>query len=297
LTHFVSLISDPNAPSVDQGLVDEARRLFQGAGEAVWLARSVAAEFAVEMAQGQARAAEADLRALAEGRAVDIAVLPAAHRRKKLLVADMDSTIIRQECIDELAELLGVRAQVARITERAMHGEIAFEPALRERVALLAGLSIDVVDDLLARRIEIMPGATTLVRTMRANGAHTALVSGGFTAFTGPVAELVGFDEQSANDLVIEDGRLAGRAVEPVRGREAKLETLLQLRERLGLSSEETMAVGDGANDLGMIEAAGLGVAYHAKPAVAAAADARIDHGDLTALLYLQGFTREAFVS
>ena len=222
-------------------------------------------------------------------------VQPIATRRKRLFVADMDSTMIGQECIDELADYVGLKAHVAAITERAMRGEIAFEPALRERVALLKGLPVAIVEEVIAKRITLTPGARTLVATMRANGARTCLVSGGFTLFTGRIAAMIGFDEHRGNVLSIEDGKLAGRVEEPILGRDAKLAALIELRDRLGLSPQDTLAAGDGANDIPMIEAAGLGVAYRAKPKVADAAHARIDRGDLTALLYLQGYARAGF--
>jgi phosphoserine phosphatase len=223
-------------------------------------------------------------------------VQKAAGRRKRLFLADMDSTMIGQECVDELADFVGQKARVAAITERAMRGEIAFEPALRERVALLAGLPATVVGEVIAKRITLTPGGRALVNTMRANGAHTCLVSGGFVQFTAPIAALIGFAENRGNRLLVDaGGAFSGAVGEPILGRDAKLKTLMELRKRLGLAAEETLVVGDGANDLGMVQEAGLGVAYHAKPAVAAAAAARIDYGDLTALLYAQGFTREAF--
>ena len=227
---------------------------------------------------------------------VDVFVQPEEPRFKRLLVADMDSTIVGQECIDELADTVGLKAEVAAITERAMRGEIAFEPALRERVALLEGLPLAVVDEIIAARIALTPGGRALVRTMRAHGAYTCLVSGGFTLFTGPIASMIGFDEHRANRLIVANERLAGRVEEPVLGREAKRQALIALRDRLGLPHEATMAVGDGANDLAMLGEAGIGVAFRAKPAVAAAADAVIDHGDLTALLYLQGYTAAELV-
>ena len=228
---------------------------------------------------------------------LDAVVQPVEGRRKKLFLADMDSTMIGQECIDELADFAGLKAHVAAITERAMRGEIAFEPALRERVALLKGLPVTVVDEVMRDRITLTPGARTLVATMRANGARTCLVSGGFTLFTDRVARLIGFDEVHANVLTVGDGgTLAGLVAEPIFGRDGKRATLIDLRTRLGLAASETMAVGDGANDLDMIAEAGIGVAYHAKPKVAEAAAARIDHADLTALLYMQGYRREEFV-
>ncbi len=229
---------------------------------------------------------------------VDVVVQPAAGRRKRLLLADMDSTMIGQECIDELADFVGQKARVAAITERAMRGEIAFAPALRERVAVLAGLPATVVDDVIARRITVTPGARALVATMRRHGAHTCLVSGGFTVFTAKIAELIGFDEHRGNRLIVgDDGRFAGAVAEPILGSEAKLATLTELRAKLGLSVAETLVVGDGANDLAMIGDAGLGVAYRAKPRVAEAAAARIDHSDLTALLYAQGYRRLEFAT
>jgi phosphoserine phosphatase len=238
-----------------------------------------------------------DLRDIVGGEAVDVVIQPQDNRRKKLLVADMDSTMIGQECIDELADYAGVKSQVAEITERAMRGEIAFAPALRERVALLKGLPAAIIDTVLAERIRLTPGGPTLVATMRANGAYTCVVSGGFTAFTVKLAAAIGFDEQRANTLLTDaDGRLTGEVAEPILGREAKLETLRELRTRFRLDPGATLAVGDGANDLPMIEAAGLGVAFHGKPVLQQAAAARIDHGDLTALLYAQGYRREEFV-
>jgi phosphoserine phosphatase len=237
------------------------------------------------------------LREALGGARIDVVVQQAAGRRKRLLLADMDSTMIGQECLDELADFVGQKARVAAITERAMRGEVEFAPALRERVALLAGLPAVVVDEVIAKRIALTPGARTLVRTMRSHGAYTCLVSGGFTVFTARIAALIGFDENRGNQLVVgEDGRFLGTVAEPVLGRDAKLETLRELRRKLGLARPETLVVGDGANDLSMIGDAGLGVAFHAKPLVAEAAAARIDHGDLTALLYAQGYRREEFV-
>ena len=297
MNHVATLIADPVRPALDAGLVAKTRDLLPQAGSARWLDPHVAADipFSVEPGTGT-RAIEARLRE-ALGRApVDLVLQPRAHRRKKLFVADMDSTMIGQECIDELAALVGLKAYVAAITERAMRGEIEFEPALRERVALLEGLPAGVVEQVIAERVTLTPGGPALVATMRANGGYACLVSGGFTAFTRRVAAMIGFDEDRGNVLEVrQDGKLAGTVAEPILGREAKLATLIALREARGLAPEETLAAGDGANDLAMIAAAGLGVAFHAKPKVAEAAHARIDHGDLTALLYLQGYSRSEF--
>src|SRR4029079_298573 len=239
-----------------------------------------------------------EIRTALAGRPIDVVVQPQAHRRKRLFLADMDSTMIGQECIDELADYAGLKAHVAAITERAMRGEIEFEPALRERVLLLEGLPQSVIGEVIEKRIVLTPGGRALIATMRANGAYTCLVSGGFTLFTGRIGAMLGFDANRANTLVIGPGNeLAGLVEEPILGREAKLATLSELRERLGLAQEDTMAIGDGANDIPMIETAGLGVAYRGKPAVAEAAAARIDHGDLTALLYAQGYARSEFVT
>lgn len=226
---------------------------------------------------------------------VDVALVADGHRRKKLLVADMDATIIAQECIDELADFAGLGEPIAGITERAMRGEIDFAAALTERVGLLAGLAESAIDAVLRERITLTPGARTLTATMRAFGARTLLVSGGFTCFAGEIAQRAGFDEHHANTLGIADGTLTGRVVPPILGEEAKLETLRAATRRLKIATAETLAVGDGANDLAMIRAAGLGVGFHAKPLVAARAPVTIRHGDLTALLYLQGYARTEF--
>ena len=276
-------------------LVDGVRAaLGQAAGAADWLSPGEACD--VPVAGDRYAILRAARHALGDA-PFDVAVLPAENRRKKLLLADMDSTLIGQECIDELAEFVGVGSHVAAITERAMRGEIAFEPALRERVSLLAGLSSGVVERVLAKRITLDPGGRTLVQTMRHAGAHTALVSGGFTVFTGPVAERLGFHLNRANTLILDGEVFTGHVAEPILGREAKEATLRELAAELGIGLADVVAVGDGANDLGMVRAAGLGVAYHAKPALRAEADAAIDHADLTALLFLQGYRRDEFVS
>jgi len=232
-----------------------------------------------------------------QAQGIDLALVPAANRRKRLLIADMDSTMIGQECIDELADEAGVGARVAAITARAMNGEIGFEGALRERVALLAGLGTEVIDRVLARRITLMPGGRELVATMKAHGAHAALVSGGFTAFAGPIARRLGFDESRANRLLAEGGHLTGRVAEPILGQDAKRAALHEITARLGITPHEALAVGDGMNDLPMLQAAGMGVALHGKPALQAQVRLRINHADLSALLYLQGHARADFRS
>ncbi|NWG25327.1 MAG: phosphoserine phosphatase SerB [Pseudorhodoplanes sp.] len=297
MTHIATLIADPARFALDEAPLARALTALPAPGAVQWLERGIAADIPFTPRPGADQREIADMVRAALGEIpVDIVVQPAAHRRKKLLVADMDSTMIAQECIDELADLVGLKAHVSAITERAMRGEIAFEPALRERVSLLKGLPVAVVDRLLSTRITLTPGGRTLIATMRAHGAYTCLVSGGFTLFTQPIARMIGFDEQRANILALSNNQtFAGTVGEPILGREAKLATLLDLAARQGIGLDETLAIGDGANDLAMLGAAGLGIAYHAKPAVAAAAHARIDHNDLSALLYVQGYRREEF--
>jgi phosphoserine phosphatase len=296
VSHVATLISSPQEAAVTAKVLRAASEALGSGDKPVWLREGVAADLPFRPVPGSQDGIAQQLRTALSGLPIDVVVQPLAHRRKRLFLADMDSTMIEQECIDELADYVGLKAEVSAITERAMRGEIAFEPALRERVALLKGLPLGVVDEIIEGRVTLMPGGRTLVRTMRAHGAYTCLVSGGFTAFTGPIAARIGFDEHRSNRLVIESEAVAGRVEEPILGREAKLATLVELRERLGLQRQETLAVGDGANDLAMLGEAGLGVAYRAKPAVAAAAHARIEHGDLTALLYLQGYRADEFV-
>jgi len=291
-----TLICNPANPALDSTIVDGALAVLPSPGQAQWLFDEVAVDIPFA-GSDDIKAVEARLRAARGDLPIDIVVQPIALRRKKLFLADMDSTMIGQECIDELADFAGLKAHVAGITERAMRGEIAFEPALRERVALLKDLPLSVVDEVLKSRITPTPGGRELVMTMRAHGAWTCLISGGFTVFTEKVAAQIGFQENRANRLLVADGKLTGEVAEPILGRAAKLATLVELREAFDLDNIDTLVTGDGANDLGMIEAAGLGVAYHAKPAVAAAAAARIDYGDLTALLYMQGYRRDEFVS
>lgn len=288
MSQILSLISDPARVPLDPRLVAEVGAAVRS--RPVWLADDEACEFACEAVDAGA------VRRLLGDAPVDVAVMPAVERRKQLLVTDMDSTIITVECVDEMADLIGKKAEVAAITRRAMNGELDFRSALAERVALFAGLDEDVLRRVHRERVRLMPGARALVRTMRAHGAVTALVSGGFEPIVGDVARELGFDHAIANRLEVENGRLTGRLLEPVRDGRTKLEVLLDLRERLGLEAAATMAAGDGANDLPMLEAAGLGVAFHAHPRVKDRARVTIDHGDLTALLYLQGMPRRDFV-
>ncbi|AZL57890.1 phosphoserine phosphatase SerB [Tabrizicola piscis] len=286
----VTLLTNPATPVLERVTVESLRNAW-GGGEARWLDPGVAAEFDV----GTIPANRWEVWEGLQGLRVDLVVQPTAGRKKRLLIADMDSTMIQQECIDELADEAGVGAHVAGITARAMNGEMDFEAALRERVGLLTGLPEAVIGRVLRDRITLMPGGATLLATMKANGAHTALVSGGFTAFTSAVARQLGFDENHANTLGVEGCTLTGKVAEPILGKEAKLQALQEISARLGITPAEALAVGDGANDLPMLLAAGAGVALHAKPVVQAQCDIRVNHGDLTALLYLQGYSGDAF--
>ncbi|MCJ2014589.1 phosphoserine phosphatase SerB [Methylobacterium sp. J-076] len=291
------LIANPDRPAITDAVLAEARAVLGTEHQPRILHREVAAEILVPGEPAAAAAMTGRLRAALAGEPIDLAVLPAdAHRRKRLFLADMDSTMIEQECIDELAGTLGLKDHVAAITERAMRGEIAFEPALRERVTLLKDIPVGVVDGLIANTLTLTPGGRTLVQTMAAHGAHTCLVSGGFTLFTGPIADRLGFAENRANRLAVAGGRLTGAVEDPIVGKAEKRAALIELRERAGLPPAATLAVGDGANDLDMLGEAGLGVAFRAKPAVAAAAQVRVEHGDLTALLYLQGYAAAEFI-
>ncbi len=284
-----TLISRPGG--LEPSLTESLRNAW-GGGDVQWLSPDEAAEFALQQRPGNLWDVWQELQVLG----VDLAVQATGGRRKRMLLADMDSTMIQQECIDELAEVAGVGDHVRSITARAMNGELDFEGALLERMALLKDLPEAVIGDVLQTRITHAPGARTLVATMRGKGAHTALVSGGFTAFTGPVAAGLSFDEHRANVLCVKDGVLTGDVARPILGRQAKIDALDDITARLGIGAEDVMAVGDGANDLGMLGRAGAGVALHAKPAVAAQCDLRINYGDLTALLYLQGYERTEFV-
>jgi phosphoserine phosphatase len=288
---IATMLTNPVSRGLNPALVDSLRNAW-GGGDAIWLAPDEAAEFALPTMPDNRWSVWEDLQA----QGVDLVIQPAANRRKKMLLADMDSTMIQQECIDELADEAGVGTRVAEITARAMNGELDFEAALLERVGLLRDLPEAVIAQVLASRITYMPSGTALVKTMKANGAYAALVSGGFTAFTAEVAASLGFDENRANTLLVSDGKLTGDVARPILGKAAKVTALEDITARLGISESDVLAVGDGANDLGMLARVGAGVALHAKPAVQAQCDIRINHGDLTALLYLQGYGRQDFV-
>ena len=295
MAFVATLIAHPSNPVLASSVGEAAAAAVEASG-LYWLADGIACDIVLRDGADLA-AAEVALRAATPGLPVDLVIQDADTRRKKFLIADMDSTMIGQECIDELADVVGLKDRVATITARAMNGEIAFEPALRERVALLKGLPLSVVDDVIAKRITLTSGGPELVATMKAKGFYTALVSGGFTVFTNPIAARLGFDENRANILLAEDGILTGEVAEPILGKQAKVDAVVDICAKLGIASNDVIAVGDGANDLGMIKLAGTGVALHAKPAVAAEARVRIDHGDLTALLYLQGYRKSDFVT
>lgn len=294
MAFVATLVANPSNPVLTPALAEKVADQLRASG-LYWLADGIACDIALRD-DCDIDAARDTIRAVIGSAPIDFAIQEAETRRKKLLIADMDSTMIGQECIDELAAEVGLKDKVATITARAMNGEIAFEPALRERVALLKGLPLSVVDEVIAKRITLTPGGKELIATMKAKGFYTALVSGGFTVFTSRIAATLGFDENRANLLLDADGKLTGEVAEPILGKQAKVDALVEISERLGISPQDAMAVGDGANDLGMLHHSGAGVALHAKPAVAAEAKIRIDHGDLTALLYLQGYRKSDFV-
>lgn len=284
------LIANPLEPAIDTALTNAVHKAV--GGEVNILNQRIAVEF---VKPDLATAVDA-ARELVAGKPIDVAQVPLANRRKKLLIADMDSTMIEQECIDELAAAIGIKDEVAAITRRAMNGELNFEQALRTRVKLLKDLPVKRMEEIRREQITFAPGGRALVQTMKAYGAFTSLVSGGFTFFADYIAKRIGFDEAMANILELDGEVLAGTVAEPILGKQAKLSRLLTLAAFHDIPMAETLAVGDGANDLDMIKAAGLGVALHAKPVVAAEAQVSIDHGDLTALLYLQGYADEEFV-
>lgn len=290
--YTVTLITPPDQKLLDGSLVESLRNAW-GGGDAIWLAPNEAAEFSIGTIPDTQWDVWKDLQEMR----TDLVVQRSEGRRKKMLLADMDSTMIQQECIDELADEAGVGDRVKDITARAMNGELDFEQALIERVGLLRGLPATIIDQVLRDRITYMPGGDVLLRTMKANGGYAALVSGGFTAFTSKVAAHLGFDENHANTLLIDGDVLSGQVQFPILGKQAKVDALERITQALGLSASDVIAVGDGANDLGMLHRAGTGVALHAKPSVAAQCDVRINHGDLRALLYVQGYKAADFVS
>jgi len=287
-----TFLCDPTKPTLDPALVESLRNAW-GGGDVIWLAADEAAEFGLPQMPENAD----DVWQVCQDQGVDMIIQPVAGRRKKMLIADMDSTMIQQECIDELAAEAGVGARVADITARAMNGELNFEAAIDERVGLLADLPEAIIDHVLKTRISYMPGGAALLNTMREQGAYAALVSGGFTAFTARVAGELGFNENRANTLEIVDGKLTGKVVRPILGQDAKLEALNGITETLGITPADAIAVGDGMNDLLMLANAGTGVALHGKPALQEKVSVRVNHGDLTALLYIQGYAKSEFVT
>ena len=298
MTYILTLIANPENPNLSTALAAEVASAVGSPANPHWLAPDIACDIVIANMQPFDRTV---VRAIVETvvgtSAIDVAIQPQAHRRKRLLIADMDSTIIGQECIDELGAAFGLKEQIAEITTRAMNGEFPFEDSLIRRVKLLKGLPQKALEEVFNTRISLTPGARELVATMRAHGAYCALISGGFTYFTRRIAKITGFDFNDANTLIFENGRLNGDVTRPILGRESKLVALKRIRSERGCLKEDVIAVGDGANDLAMIREAGLGVAYHAKAKVAEVADTAIRHGDLTALLYLQGYHAHEFQS
>jgi phosphoserine phosphatase len=289
MSHVVTLVAADSTNALNAAALTRVRDIV-GGGQPLWLSPGEAAEIPVSGVPDIAK-----IRAALDDAPIDIIATPADGRSKSLLVADMDSTIVTGETLDELADFAGLKDRIAAITARAMNGELDFKAALRERVAMLRGLPVDALERTW-KRVRLTPGARELVATMRAHGAYTVLVSGGFSFFTSRVAALCGFDEHRSNILLDDGAVLTGEVAEPILDRDTKLHTLTQLAADRALPLQATLAVGDGANDLDMLRAAGLGVAYRAKPVVAATARARVDHADLRALLFAQGYRAEQFV-
>lgn len=292
-SHVITLISHPDDRQITDLAINHVADHLGRKLDVHQLAEGIACDIPVnadEAAQAMSLIPQLDQQR------IDMAVQATQERRKSILIADMDSTMIEQECIDELADAVGIKDKVSDITARAMRGEIEFDPALRERVGLLKGLDLNIIDEVVRDKITLRTGGRELVQTMKATGGYTALVSGGFTMFTARIADMLGFDENRANTLETEGNQLSGTVADPILGSAAKVTALEEICAMKGLAPSDVMAIGDGANDLGMIDLAGAGVAVHAKPKVAAAADMAINHGDLTALLYLQGYTKAEFV-
>ena len=289
--YVATLIANPISADLSAETVQATRARLSGT-KVNWLAENTACDIELPHFPETWEAVWDSLQRVG----IDLAVQPIEGRKKQVLLADMDSTMIEQECIDELAAEAGVGKMVADITARAMNGELDFEAALDERVGLLEGLQVSVIADVLCTRITLMPGGPVLLATMKANGVYCALVSGGFTDFTSAIADVLGFDENRANTLLQESGKLTGAAARPILGREAKVQALQEIVAQKGLKPSDVIAVGDGANDLGMLHLAGSGVALHAKPVVAAECDLRLNHADLTGLLYLQGYREDDFL-
>ena len=293
MTLIATLIANPATPVLSVELATTIANAIN-CKNTYWLADGIACDCLLPESSNPANT-EKTIRNVFASLPIDVVVHEQNSRRRKALIADMDSTMIEQECIDELAAEAGLKEEVSKITARAMNGEIPFEPALKERVALLKGLSTGVIEQVLNDRITLTPGGKELVATMKSNGAYTALVSGGFTHFSKRIAQLLGFNENRANILRDEDGLLTGTVQPPILGMEAKVAALNQIAEQQEIHTSDFIAVGDGANDLGMLKAVGAGVALHAKPAVSKVAKIKIDHGDLTALLYIQGYRKAEF--
>lgn len=294
MSFVATLIAHPSNPILTSVVGEGVAKAISASG-LYWLADGIACDIAIPDGV-DLKIVEENIQREIAGRPIDLAIQDTDTRRKKMLIADMDSTMIEQECIDELAAEVGLKDKVSFITARAMNGEIEFDAALRERVGLLKGMSVDVVDEVIRSRITLMSGAKTLVSTMKQNGAYCALVSGGFTVFTGPISQEIGFDEHRSNVLLEKDGVLSGQVADPILGMQAKVDALNDISQKLSIEPQDAIAVGDGANDLGMLSLAGSGVALHAKPTVAAQAKIRLDYADLTALLYLQGYRKSDFV-